>query len=685
MRRHAPNLDSGIEDAAELVASLQAEIKRLSAQVQDYQLMSLAAQHTDNAVVMTDQHGCIDWCNEAFFKLTGFTQVETRGRELASFFQQAHNDSFAQLIRAQLKRGLALNQELRLPRAGMAETWVQVSIKPIRSQGGLESRHMAILRDITVKRRMEKRLTLHHAVLDLLAGAQGVDDVLEPLIQHMATLLGCQIGLAWEVRAQRWSRDASLAMRAAWSQHLSQFGTFMRIVETRPCHLALPAGDEGGVSRHIMYHNDLSAVLDPIRHQEALRAGLQSVLVVPVIAAQQVLYLFELFSDQPEAPEPETIHLLESVTIQLAQFVTRKSDETRVRQFMREFDCLFKLSPDGFVVFDAQGIRSYGNPAFYVMTGLTRERLDGVSEAEFDDILASLCSADHQPSRIAELQKSGGSDCLRLQIPRPAILARSVRDMTDAEGRNIGRALYLRDITKEVESDRIKGEFLTTAAHELRTPVVSLLGYSELLMKREFSAERLRDIYETMNRQSSLLVKMVNELLDLSNIDARAGKGLHIQALALAPLVDSAIQACDNLTQTHDLQVALPGGGTRVFADEAYFTRALGNVLRNAQQFSLPGTGIRLDLLERAGVNSPQVGVRVTDQGMGMTAEQVGRVCERFYRADPSGNVPGTGLGMSLVKEVMNLMGGSVEITSELGRGTEVTLWFAVVTGAYRD
>jgi len=81
----------------------------------------------------------------------------------------------------------------------------------------------------------------------------------------------------------------------------------------------------------------------------------------------------------------------------------------------------------------------------------------------------------------------------------------------------------------------------------------------------------------------------------------------------------------------------------------------------------------------------PQVGIRVTDHGIGMTPEQLNRVCERFYRADPSGNIPGTGLGMSLVKEIMSLLGGEVEIRSEFGQGTEVTLWLRVVTDAYRD
>jgi signal transduction histidine kinase len=75
----------------------------------------------------------------------------------------------------------------------------------------------------------------------------------------------------------------------------------------------------------------------------------------------------------------------------------------------------------------------------------------------------------------------------------------------------------------------------------------------------------------------------------------------------------------------------------------------------------------------------PAVGLRVTDQGLGMTPEQLARVFERFYRADPSGNIPGTGLGMSLVKEIVELQGGQVELQSEAGVGTAVTLWLPLL------
>ena len=118
---------------------------------------------------------------------------------------------------------------------------------------------------------------------------------------------------------------------------------------------------------------------------------------------------------------------------------------------------------------------------------------------------------------------------------------------------------------------------------------------------------------------------------------------------------------------------------TKGFRGSAQLRQALTNVLSNAYKYSPQGGPIRLHTLERAFDGVAHVGVAVTDSGIGMTSAQKARLFERFYRADPSGNIPGTGLGMCLVQEIMELQGGQIEVDSEPGIGTRVTLWFAVV------
>lgn len=120
-----------------------------------------------------------------------------------------------------------------------------------------------------------------------------------------------------------------------------------------------------------------------------------------------------------------------------------------------------------------------------------------------------------------------------------------------------------------------------------------------------------------------------------------------------------------------DLPAALPS----VMADAAKLRQIFTNVLGNAVKYSPAGGAIAIQgVIDESG-GKTRVGITVADHGIGMTPVQARRVCERFYRADTSGNIPGTGLGMAIVKEVIELLGGRIDISSAVGAGTTVTLW----------
>ncbi len=239
----------------------------------------------------------------------------------------------------------------------------------------------------------------------------------------------------------------------------------------------------------------------------------------------------------------------------------------------------------------------------------------------------------------------------------------------------MSRLLYARDVTREMEVDRMKSEFLSHAAHELRTPMASIYGFTELLMTQEFDAPTRHDLLATIHKQTEWLVAIINELLDLARIESRRGKDFRIEAVSLPPLVDEVVAALRIDPARWPLVAHIPDGLPAVRADAAKLRQALTNVLSNAVKYS-PGGGV-IDL--RCGARDMGgktfVDIAVTDHGIGMTPEQAARVGERFYRADTSGNIPGTGLGMTIVKEIVELLGGGLIRQSAPGVGTTVTLW----------
>lgn len=297
-------------------------------------------------------------------------------------------------------------------------------------------------------------------------------------------------------------------------------------------------------------------------------------------------------------------------------------------------------------------------------TLLTRIRERAQVGPVSDELLDDLAANGFCMGAIRMAGKSAGDGTIELT---------SMRSSVDPARSQI----YVRDVTAEVEVDRMKSEFLAHAAHELRTPMASIFGFSELLISQEFDEATRKELLATIHKQTAWLVKIINELLDLARIEARRGKDFKFEAVRLAPLAASAIEALNADVTRWPIEIAISADLPPVRADEAKLCQALLNVIGNAVKYSPAGGAIEI-----RGLISPsgrQAGFSVTDHGIGLTAAQAARVGERFYRADDSGKIPGTGLGMAIVKEIVELHGGSFEIESALGHGTTVILWLPTV------
>jgi signal transduction histidine kinase len=229
----------------------------------------------------------------------------------------------------------------------------------------------------------------------------------------------------------------------------------------------------------------------------------------------------------------------------------------------------------------------------------------------------------------------------------------------------------LRDITSETEVANLKTEFISHAAHELRTPMTSIYGYIELLLSRSFDEKLRREILEAMQHQAELIVKMINELLDLARIDALGGKDFNFAAFNVNDLLRNIVSDLKLQKASYNISLDLPASEVTISGDVTKIRQAIMNILTNAEKYSPEGRQIKVALLTK----DIEIGIEVSDQGIGMSEEQLKHAGERFWRADRSGSVPGTGLGMSIVKEIVDFHSGRVEIKSVSDIGTTVILW----------
>ena len=351
------------------------------------------------------------------------------------------------------------------------------------------------------------------------------------------------------------------------------------------------------------------------------------------------------------------------------------------QQYADQLKIIFALSPNGMVTFDDQHQVQHVNPAFTQLTGLTPDALLGVEDSEFSSLLANICLPR---ARLPALSAMDGTGPVIRHVIELDNAAQGVLEVALRESRapGVSHILFLRDITHETEVDRMKSEFLSTAAHELRTPMASIYGFAEVLMTQDLDEATSKELLGIIFKQSELMAAILNELLDLARIEARRGKDFVLVNHNVQDLVQTVIGAFLLPPGRSAPALLLPERPLSIIGDSTKVRQAVLNVLSNAYKYSPAGGVVQIELLESpAGASTaPMVGIRVTDHGVGMTTAQLSRVFERFYRADTSGKIPGTGLGMSIVHEIISLHGGQVDLSSQPAVGTAVTLWLPAAT-----
>ena len=357
------------------------------------------------------------------------------------------------------------------------------------------------------------------------------------------------------------------------------------------------------------------------------------------------------------------------------------------RQSRLQIQEIFNLSPDGLVSFDANRCVIYSNPSFTRMTGLQSSEVKGLDEVAFGDRISHLCAGHSGFPGVQHLINSHAVQ----SAPIPAqtgVRFRQIIEMTTpgnpvlevgirlSETTVVSQVMYFRDVTHETEVERLKSEFLSNAAHELRTPMASVYGFADLLVKREFPDAERKELLEIIRRQAGIVVNIIKELLDLVRIESRQGKDFRFGPVDVKKLVLEACAGFGVPEQREPPRLVLGGGEFSIRADQAKISQAFVNLLSNAYKYSGEGDEVTVSVeIDTTHASPGLIGIRVRDQGIGMTADHIQRLGERFFRADDTGTTPGVGLGMSIVKEIVQIHGGRMEFTSTPGEGSTATLW----------
>jgi len=383
-----------------------------------------------------------------------------------------------------------------------------------------------------------------------------------------------------------------------------------------------------------------------------------------------------LLDVQPHQLSPEeTVQLsdfaklIDSViaAIESKQILFEQSDAEKLNREL--MDCL----PEGVLMLSEDGTILSCNAVAEKMYAALAHGLVGLSSS-------SLTADD--PERLGRLLEAGVVDQIQATAKRvdgsefPVEFSVKILDAKSTRR----YALIVRDVSLRKEEERRawstdarRRKYFVTATHELRTPMASVLGFSELLLKRHFEPAEGRQLIAVVHSQAARLVNLINEMLDLARIESGGQEGLDMRVLNASTILEVTLSGLTGLGADHRVR-SLSGENLLLLkADASKLQQALTNIISNALKYSDSSSEIVIELFETSLDGKAAIGFRVTDQGIGMTLEEQMQIYKPFFRAHGASDATGTGLGMTIFKEIIDLHGGSVEIKSIVGSGTTVT------------
>jgi signal transduction histidine kinase len=365
----------------------------------------------------------------------------------------------------------------------------------------------------------------------------------------------------------------------------------------------------------------------------------------------------------------------------LAEALTRERIEAGRSQ------AILESIADGVIVFDTQGSAIQANPA---LSNLINIPLNNILNTTVNDLVeTSPMDAKNKGTLAGVLTRPGRQYAShRVEWGRKT-LSISSGQVLDRDGSEVGTVAVFRDFTREAEVEKMKSAFVAMVSHELRTPLSAILGYAEIFMEQIYGPlnEKQANMTNRIVTNTRRLLSLINDLLDQAQMEA--GKlTIKYETMKPSDLLENLHSVMDKLTAdknlklTSELDSKLP---VTLKGDSARLQQILVNLVNNAVKFTEEGS-IHVQLSR---LDEQHWGIKVSDTGLGIPKEELPRIFETFRQVEGTTTRVhgGFGLGLSIVKHLVTLMGGNVSVESELGKGSvfSITLPFETDSVALQE
>jgi len=585
----------------------------------------------------------------------------------------------------------AIADALQLLRDGDVATWqaelsrVALFMVRLPATAGGDPAVLVQVADIVARRRIESLSDCVAGVRQVIVNATGIEQAMPQLLRGFCEYLGWSAGQYWALDAER----KSLRVRYSWNAADTVMEGFLHagrgVVVTAATGLVGRVWQAGVVAAE----EDLERSADYEPRTAALSAGLRSGLAFPVVVGGDVTGVVELVARRPHTPADEEVTVLATAGVEIGQFIRRAETAQALRRSEADHRAIFERSPIGIARISNGGELVEANASLLHMLDHDAETMRAHAWPELMRTYDQTAAREHKAPFLAGLSDgsslqiraaTGAGNWLWLQLTATSIpdsrgtpehvlvMVEDVTALRETSDRLAEALEAQRDANTNLEKlDQTKSEFLSIVSHEFRTALTGIQGFSELIRDGGLEPDEVRAYGGYIFNDADRVNRLIGDMLDLDRMESgrmtmRAGD-VDINDIVMEA-ISRAVPSAVTVEFKSDLDPRLP----IVSGDRDRLIQVLSNLVNNAVKYSPDGGTVTLS----SRVEGRFALISVTDTGLGIPQDEIGHVFERFrrVRSGAAQSIPGTGLGLTIVKQIVEMHGGKIWVESAVGHGS---------------
>ncbi|MFJ6414308.1 ATP-binding protein [Terribacillus saccharophilus] len=663
------------QNLSEKNTKLTEQQEQLESFVNDLRNLNWALNESSMVIVL-DNKGIVTQVNENFSSISLYPEKELIGRNLLGIIAHEENTTDIRSVFPELFKGHAWSGTLEHLKKDGSSYWVHATIVPYSDEDKVIEQLIVIEQDIT--RIVETEKMLRDSLRETEETKQGIERMnrmnntlsvtmekqalLDTIMKELAALYRYDHGVIFMTETPEW---AAIGIAKQFEEPVAaHFQTVIQRLEGNPEPFILErqadkgeAGyRENGICEdlHIPVQNsagELVAVFICTRFQRPFHESEQREL-------NWILRRLSLFLDKIESYE------LTEYNRQLNQDIIDNVNEGI--QFVSNTGELLQYNANWQAYLQLDAVQSRRDACNEYTSWMEYSSVYIENKEEYETYVKQAIFEGEQPAGGLRLRVSG--------MQKKILLLYHVSIKRHDE--KIGTLFVYRDITAEYEVDQMKSNLVSTVSHELRTPLASVLGYTELMITKDLKPERQARYLQTIHQEATRLTNLINDFLDLQRMEA--GKEEYVkEKQPFTPIVEQVIENFQSTNTNHNLVLQQNSAYDHVSVDRDKMIQVLTNLFSNAIKFSPEGGDVVVSVQQQ----EHQLYVHISDEGIGIPDQELGRLFQKFNRLDNSSSrkIGGTGLGLAICKEIIEAHDGKIMVRSAEGEGSVFSIVLPLV------